>query len=240
MSVPESEQLATTFATIARELEAAPGPRETRDVVTRHAVEQVPGCAYAAISLIHRGGAVSTVAATHEIAHRVDQIQYDTGEGPCLDAISDHVIYQLDDLPREEPRWPDFIPRAKAETDVGSMLAFRLFTAEDLTGSLNLYSTEPYAFNGHSRAVGTILAAHAAIALLAAGEHENADHLRTALTTSRQIGTAIGIIMKSQGLSQDQAFGFLRDVSQRLNRKLRDVADVIVEAGGIPSGLGGG
>ena len=73
VSVSESEQLADTFATIARELEAATGPGRTQEVVTRHAVEQVPGCAYAAISLVRRGGAVSTVAATDEIAERVDQ-----------------------------------------------------------------------------------------------------------------------------------------------------------------------
>ena len=238
MSAPQSEQLADIFATIARELEAADGPEETREVVTRHAVEQVPGCAYAAISLIHRAGTVSTAAATDEAAHRVDQIQYDTGEGPCLGSITDHVVYQADDL-RQEQRWPHFARRATAETDIASMLAFRLFTAEDVTGSLNLYSTRPHAFNDHSRAVGTILAAHAAIALLAANEHENSGHLETALQTSRQIGVAVGILMVTQSLTQDQAFNFLVNVSQRLNRKLRDIADVIAEAGGIPSGLGG-
>lgn len=119
------------------------------------------------------------------------------------------------------------------------MLAFRLFTADDLTGSLNLYATQPYAFNGHSRAVGTILAAHAAIGLVAAGEHEESGHLQTALKTSRQIGIAIGLLMATEKLTQDQAFDFLVNVSQRLNRKLRDIADVIAEAGGIPAGLAG-
>lgn len=185
VSVPESAQLADTFAAIARELESAAGPEQTRDVVTHHAVEQVPGCDYAAISLIHRAGTVSSVAATADVAYRVDQIQYETGQRPCLDALRDHVVLNLDDIAHEnlddiahEQRWPEFVRRATAETGIASMLAFRLFTADDVTGSLNLYSTRPHAFDTHSRAVGTILAAHAAIALLAAGEHETSNNLR--------------------------------------------------------------
>ena len=115
------------------------------------------------------------------------------------------------------------------------MLSFRLFTSGDEVGALNLYGRRPHSFGEQSRAIGPILAAHAAIALAAAREHQNAQSLESALHTSRQIGTAIGIIMVRQGLDQDQAFDFLVNASQRLNRKLRDLADAIVTRGGIPT-----
>lgn len=233
MSASEAEQLATTFATIARELEAAAGSEKTREVITRHAVEQVPGCSYAAISLIQRDGSVSTVAATHEIARRVDQVQFDTGEGPCLAAFDEHVVVAVDDL-RYEQRWSAFSRRAADETGIASMLAFRLFTADDVTGSLNLYSLQAHAFTERSRTVGAVLAAHAAIALLATRDHEEIQNLNAALHSNRQIGVAIGIVMATQKVSQDEAFDFLRNLSQRLNHKLRDIAAVIVEEGGIP------
>ncbi|SFN27515.1 GAF domain-containing protein [Pseudonocardia ammonioxydans] len=238
MSVPEPERLADVFATIARELDSAADPETTRLVITRRAVEQVPGCDHAGVSLVRRNGTVTTVAATDEVADRIHVIQNELGEGPCLSAITDHAVYQIDDLRRDE-RWPRFAARVGEEFPVASMLSFRLFTSEDTTGALDLYATRPNAFDAHSRAIGTILAAHAAIAMASARSREHGENLEAALENSRRIGIAIGILMRGENLSQNRAFEFLVDVSQRLNRKLRDVAGVIVEAGGIPGDLAG-
>ena len=237
MVPPDPEHLADAFATLAREMEAAPDPDRTREVVTRRAVEMVPGCTYAGITLLrHAKRSVSTVAPTHDVAERIHEIQNELGEGPCLSAIADHVVYTVDDL-RNDGRWPRFARRVAAEVPVASMLSFRLFTSEHTTGALDLYADQPHAFDAHSRAVGTVLAAHAAIAMVAARERENAENLEAALQTSRRIGVAIGILMHGEQLTQDQAFTFLAEVSQRLNRKLRDVAGAVVDAGGIPAGL---
>lgn len=236
VSVPESEQLADTFATIARELEAASDPQETREVVTRRAVETVPGCTSAGISLVRRFDRVITVAPTNGDAERIHEIQNEVNEGPCLSAIVDHVVYQIDDLLHDQ-RWPRFAERVAAEMSVGSMLSFRLFTAEETAGALNLYGGRPHAFDTHSRAIGAVLAAHAAIAMLSAGLSEDTDNLKTALDTNREIGIAIGILMHAENLSREQALDFLVDSSQRLNRKLRDVAAAIVEWKGVPGSL---
>lgn len=235
--VSEPEHLADLFATVARELEAADDPEETRKIIARRAVELVPGCGYAGISLIRRNGSISTVAPTDDVTARVHAIQAELGEGPCLSAITDHVVYQVDDL-RHDDRWPRFTRRVAAESPVVGLLSFRLFTSGDTTGALNLYADEPHAFDVHSRAVGTVLAAHAAIAMASAREREYAENLEIALQKSRRIGIAIGIVMQSEKLTEDQAFAYLVDVSQRLNRKLRDVAEVVVEAGGIPAESG--
>jgi hypothetical protein len=56
----------------------------------------------------------------------------------------------------------------------------------------SLYSRHPAAFDEHSCAVGTVLAAHAAIAMSAAREHERADQVEDALRSSREIGMAVG------------------------------------------------
>lgn len=232
MSSSESEYLADLFATVARDLESATDPAETEHLVTRRAVDMVPGCAYAGITLIHQGGRVSTVAATDKVADRIHVIQNELGEGPCLSTIADHVLYTIDDL-RHDERWPRFAARVAAELPVASMLSFRLFTGENTIGVLNLYADQPYAFDSRSRAIGMVLAAHAAIAMSAAREQDKADNLDAALQNSRQIGMAIGIVMHSHDLDQHQAFDFLTDISQRLNRKLRDVAEAVVEGGGI-------
>jgi len=55
-------------------------------------------------------------------------------------------------------------------------------------------------------------------------QHSKADHLQQALTTSREIGVAVGIVMSSRSCSTDDAFDALRSASQRSNRKIRDIA----------------
>ena len=57
------------------------------------------------------------------------------------------------------------------------MLSFRLFVEEDTLGALNLYSRRVDAFDESARAVGAILAAHAAIALTTARTRDRADTL---------------------------------------------------------------
>ena len=54
--------------------------------------------------------------------------------------------------------------------------------------------------------------------------------LEKALTSSRCIGAAIGILMASRQVPQDKAFELLKEASQRANRKLYDVAAELVES----------
>lgn len=168
MSADRNEDLAETFAAIARELQAENSPEQTQQRITSVAIKTIGGCDHAAISLVRRDGrTIDTVAPTDEVPGRVDAIQYEVGEGPCLDAIAEHEIYVTKDL-AQESRWPEFSERAVQETSVSSMLAFQLFVEEDTLGALNLYSRQTDAFDDHDRGVGAILAAHASIAMEAA------------------------------------------------------------------------
>lgn len=227
------EDLAAVFADIARQLHAEQTPEKTQNHVTRAAVITVDGCDHASISIVGRHGGVRTVAATDDVALRVDAIQYASGQGPCLAAMSDHETYLIDDLATEE-RWPAFSRRAAEETGVRSILAFRLFVEGDTIGGLNLYARQPSAFDGRARAVGTVLAAHAAIALTAAIDQQHVGQLEDAVRSNREIGMAMGVLMGRGAVTEDEAFAQLRRASQYLNLKLRDVAAQVVEAGRLP------
>jgi hypothetical protein len=54
--------------------------------------------------------------------------------------------------------------------------------------------------------------------------------LEKALLSSRQIGAAVGILMGSRQVTQDEALTILKATSQRSNRKLYDVAAELVES----------
>jgi hypothetical protein len=90
-------------------------------------------------------------------------------------------------------------------------LSFRLLVQSDRMGAVNLYSLysrHPAGFDEHSCAVGTVLAAHAAIAMSAAREHERADQVEDALRSSRENGMAVGVPGRG-GVTQDEAFAML-------------------------------
>ena len=57
---------------------------------------------------------------------------------------------------------------------------------------------------------------------------EHVTQLETALVTSRVIGAAIGILMASRNIGEDEALTLLKGASQRSNTKLRDVAATIL------------
>jgi AmiR/NasT family two-component response regulator len=57
---------------------------------------------------------------------------------------------------------------------------------------------------------------------------EHTAQLEKALATSRTIGAAIGVLMASRDVTQDEALRLLREASSRANKPMRELAQVIV------------
>jgi transcriptional regulator with GAF, ATPase, and Fis domain len=225
----DPEGLATALANMARDLLAQPGVQQTLDRVVAHAVELVDGCDAAGI-LVVRNGTVRTIAATHDLARRSDQIQGELGEGPCLNAvIEEEPVFRIADMAAAAARWPRYAPAAR-ELGIGSAMGFWLFTEDENLGALNLYSYRPNAFGKRTEHVGWLLAAHAAVAFASA---RNETQLHEAIGTRQDIGEALGIIMERHKLTEQQAFDLLREQSQSRNVKLRELARRVTESGGL-------
>jgi GAF domain-containing protein len=229
---PPEAGLASQFAAVARALESEASVQATLQRVVEIARLIVPGCHHAGITVLRRGRP-ETPAATDEVSAEVDKVQYETGEGPCLSAIVEESMFRTGDLAAES-RWPKFSQPAVDRTGVRSVLAYRLFTSEETFGALNLYSRERDAFDDDAVGVGSILTAHAALAFARAREREQISGLEQAVASNRAIGMAIGILMAIRRIGQDEAFDLLRRVSQRTNRKLREIADEVVHTGQLP------
>jgi len=235
----EQDDLARAFARVADIFHPAESVQETLDHVAELAVDLVDGCSSASVSLA-RDGTITTTATSGELAIRVDDLQRDTGEGPCLEAIWEDESLLIDDL-RDDQRFPAFSPRA-VEMGVGSVMAYRLFDHANggtAVGALNLFGRQPHAFKGRDRSVGCVLAAHVAVALAAAQAHAAALHeaegLKIALESRDVIGQAKGIIMERERVTAEDAFELLRRASQHLNVKLRDLSQRLVEGGDLPT-----
>ncbi len=205
---------------------------ESLTLVTRSGVRLIAGAEAAGVT-IGRSGKLTTVAATSELCARVDAIQYELRMGPCVDAAVEQKIYRSGDL-RTDARWPRFGQRAAAETGVLSMLSFRmLLDGVNEVGGINFYATKPDAFADASTSVmtGLILSTHAAVMITANRESTRAANLEQALENSRNIGTALGILMASQKITQQQAFDLLRVVSQQTHRKVHQLALDVIDTG---------
>ncbi|HEX2042235.1 MAG TPA: GAF and ANTAR domain-containing protein [Acidimicrobiales bacterium] len=226
-SVGEQE-LAETFAEIARVLLAEPDVQRTLVKMCELLVTTVAGCDHAVVTVVH-GQDLASPAASDDVGPAVDAIQLDVDDGPCLEAIREHQTVVTDDL-AVETRWPRFSRRAIEATGVRSMLAFRMFIAEDTLGSLNLYSKQPRAFTDESFVVGTIFAAHASVALRAAQNKEDLARFREVAKARELIGQAKGILMGRLGISSQAAMNILSRGAERLNIELRELARRIVEA----------
>lgn len=61
-------------------------------------------------------------------------------------------------------------------------------------------------------------------------------HLESALASNRRISMAIGILMATRKITEEQAFDLLSRASQSSNRKVRDVADEVVLTGALNLG----
>ncbi len=222
--------LAEVMTRTARRLQVEHGDVEsTLQAITAAAVTVVPGAEECGISYVIGRRKIESRAWTGDLPREVDDLQQRLGQGPCMDAVWEQEIVQVEDV-RADSRWPDFTTAA-ADLGVGSMLCFQLFVAGDQMGALNLYARTPLEFDQESQEIGLMLAAHAAVAL-AGAEHEQ--HLRTAMTNRDLIGQAKGILMERHKLTADQAFGVLARASQELNRKLVDIAAELSDTGAVP------
>ena len=222
--------LADRLGELARALEHERDTAETLSAIVRAAVQTVPGAGHASISVIRRRREVETRAASDEVAVAADLAQYESGQGPCLDALYEQQTVRLPDV-RAEHRWPSFTQRAQ-ELGLGSMLAVQLFVDDDDLGALNLSSPDPRAFDEESEHVAHLFAAHAAVAMASAQER---DLLRRAVSSRQRIGQAQGILMERFSITEDQAFSLLVSISQDRNRKLTAVAVELVRSGQLPA-----
>lgn len=220
---------AQQMASMARDLLAQESVDATLRRITASATELVEGCDAAGILMLHEG-TVESLAFTHQLVVDSDRLQERLGEGPCFDAARGSLegrVFRISDLTLEQPRWPSYAPQART-LGVGSMMGFLLFTEDENLGALNLYSTSPGAFTEASEMAGWLLASHAAVAFSSARTHAQ---LEQAVATRHVIGEAMGILMGSHRLTEEEAFGVLRRFSQENNVKLRDVARRVCEKG---------
>jgi len=200
--------------------------------ITTIAARGIPGAEATSITLL-RDEKAFTAAYSGEMALTADELQYEHGYGPCMDAGRGGVLLRVDDM-RTEQRWPDYVAHLLATSPIRSSLSVPLPYQGSSIGALNNYSTQPGAFaSPESLRAGSDVAEAVAVAVANADAHaqlfDQARNMRIAMESRAVIEQAKGVLMAQRHVSAEQAFEILREASQRYNRKLRDIASGIVE-----------
>jgi hypothetical protein len=176
-------------------------------------------------------GHLITIGTSDRAAWEADQVEFDTEDGPCVEALRTGTVAKAIDLATEQ-RWP-------AWTAVATLLGFSSaagIPAQVSPGhriALNLYAVEPMAFDDKTLHRATIFTEEVARTIPTAVRlfeaNERASQLEQALSSRSTIDQAIGVLMTQNRCTAEAAFGILRRASQNRNTKLRDVAAAIIE-----------
>ena len=204
------------------------------DEVVSIARRAITGAEATSITLI-RDERSYTAAYDGQLAMDADELQYQRGYGPCLDAGRAGELFVVTDM-RAEERWPDYARRV-SELGVLSSLSVPLPFQGATIGALNNYARRPDAFGVADVQLGQEVAAFVAIAVgnaeAAARATTDVENMRQAMASRAVIEQAKGILMERYKITSEQAFTLLTHASQRSNVKLRDIADELASTGAL-------
>ncbi|MPQ99567.1 ANTAR domain-containing protein [Modestobacter sp. I12A-02628] len=210
-----------------RALAGAGGDVEcTRRAVLDHVLQAVPGAQHSSLTTTaarrSQGDTMSSSAAAADLA----ALQRRSGEGPVLDCIRAEAEVYTRDLHADQ-RWP-LLARRAARGAAHSLLTFRLEHEGQRLGALSMHSDRSDAFGTDARELAGQLAARAATGL---GNAQLRRALHRAVASRDVIGQAKGILMARHGLTADQAFDVLAQVSQQRNTPVVDLAEALARTG---------
>ena len=240
MQPQQNEQLVVALRQTARELA---GRRSIRDLeetlrqIVVSAVQTVPGVDAGSISMT-QDGRVETRHPTSAEIGKLDQVQSELHEGPCIDAIEEPppsgLVVAHDFAGADAERWPRFAPRA-VEAGFRALMSTQLSADGRMRAALNLYSATPDAFDDDARTMAGLFGVQASLLLYGSS---TATNLQRAVDSRDLIGQAKGILMERFKVDDDAAFQMLVRSSQETNMKLTAVAQWLATSVATGQGTG--
>jgi GAF domain-containing protein len=173
------------------------------------------------------------VAASDGHGRVLEQIQEQTGTGPCVAALVEGRIVETEDA-SSDPRWPEIHEHLR-DTRVRAVIGLPLHVGGAVVGSLDVYWDAPRTWDEQEREG---LIAYAALvdrlliaALLAERHERTVQQLEHALEHRITIERAVGVLMEREGIEAVTAFQRLRKHARDSRRRVADIAgDLLASA----------
>lgn len=173
-----------------------------------------------------------SVCTTDEVSALIEQLQYDLGEGPCVDAHQlERPVLEPDLADPADPRWLAFSGPA-LDAGVRAVFGFPLRVGAVRLGALNLYRDRPGPLDGEQHADALVMADVAAEAVLLlqaeAPPGEMAAELEAGGEFQYVVHQAAGMVSVQLGVTVGQALIRLRAYAFGNDRPLTQVARDVV------------
>jgi GAF domain-containing protein len=231
MTIVSPERLASIFVEVADTLVEDFDLVEFLQMLTERAADLV-GAAAVGLLLADGRGRLEFMAGSTEDVKALELFQIQAHEGPCLEAFRRGRAVINANLSEATPKWPRFAPRATA---IGylSVHAFPLRLRTRVIGALNVFGdVKGGNFDETDVPIMQALADIAAIALMQERAIRRGEmlteQLQGALNSRVVIEQAKGAIAQATGGTVDEAFVTIRGYARRHNRKISEVAQLIV------------
>jgi GAF domain len=192
----------------------------------------VTGMSGAGIMLMSGDVPAGSVCTTNEVSARVEELQFELGEGPCVDAYhQDRPVLEPDLADPATPRWLAFA-RPAVEAGVRAIFGFPLQVGAVRLGALNLYCDRPGPLTDEQHADALVLADVTAQALLvlqaSAPPGMVAAELEAGADFHYVVHQASGMVAAQLEVSVGQALIRLRAYAFGNDRPLTEVAKEVV------------
>lgn len=188
----------------------------------------------AAVSTLGEFLGSETISASDAQAARLDEVQFDLGEGPCWDALATARPVLAPDL-RAHPStaWPAF-SRAIVGDDLGAIFAFPLVIGPLRIGAVDLYSLRPTELTDEqSRQAGEMaeVVGRRVLrrAIMRMTQDPALDDKSTSAFSRRVIHQATGMVLSQLDIPIDDARLVIEGHAFASNRSMMEVATDIVE-----------
>ena len=186
----------------------------------------------AAVSVLV-GSAQSTISTTDAVATRLDEIQFDLGEGPCWDAMSSRQPVLSPDFASERvSNWPLFRDQVLGDPigqDVRALFAFPLYVGSLNIGAVDLYADAPRELEAVEVSRVSKLAELASWQVLRRVIGDDGITEDPSPLSRREVHQATGMVLAQLDITSEQAVVLLRAHAFATGRTVREVAIDVVE-----------
>lgn len=187
----------------------------------------------ASIAVFDGGGRQSTVCSSDSVSARIDELQFELGEGPQWSVLETGVPVLVSDVRSAASEgWPVFSAAVQA-LRVGAVFTFPLLMGAVTVGVVSLYRRSPRGLSQKQIVKATSLAsAVAGIAARHAVEdagNDEGDESVMSPALRREVHQATGIIVVQLDVSATVAYSRLRAYAFSAGLTVQDVAHAVVD-----------
>jgi GAF domain-containing protein len=193
-------------------------------------LEQLPVTGVA-VTMFGGAPAETLVSASDELAARLDELQFDLGEGPRWEALRTRLPVLIPDVRSHPYSWPIF-NKALLDTDVAAIFVFPLTLGALDLGAVELHHTKPGGLSYKDHTTAAVLAGrtawHLLRRILSANSPDTDPAENNELMSRREIHQATGMVLAQAGTNAGEALLLLRAHAFANGISLRQAAEEVL------------